>query len=276
MSLADEDGTVQGVSLADEIRRGAYQSIVLLSGAGVSTGAGIPDYRGTGSGEKAGLFSTIGKEYFSNSKVADDHPALKQFHADILAAEPTAAHHLAPWLDERGWLKRVYTQNIDSLYVKAGLSDEKIVEFHGSLAKNNVVMYGDDISEASQAQVIQDLVHENDCDLMLVMGTSLQVSPFVSIPNLVGKDCVRALVDLNPTAAMNNNWSPSRRMDGMGLRSWVKFERRRVTLRPLWSDKKRFKAQHIIQADTNAWASEVMREDAIKNYSQSSDANDDN
>lgn len=165
--------------------------IIILSGAGVSTNAGIPDYRSGGykGQELLELFSnTYGK--FIN------HPLYQQFKQDIKDATPTTSHILAKELHSRKLLKRVYTQNVDGLYQRAGLPSDMIVEFHGSIEDDSIVRYGDNIPEKAISLLLDDF-NTLDPLILIVMGTSLQVYPFAAIPNLVPKRSIRILVDLN-------------------------------------------------------------------------------
>lgn len=71
-----------------------------------------------------------------------EHPVYLKHRKSFENAIPTPSHHFCKWSNEKGWLVRVYTQNIDGLHHKSGLPDDKIVEYHGSLNKNNVILYG--------------------------------------------------------------------------------------------------------------------------------------
>ena len=106
------------------------ERVFVLTGAGVSTPSGIPDFRG-----KGGLYERISPEVFSIERFKQDPsffyrqigPMLKI----ILDAEPNPAHYLIANLENRGKVNLVATQNIDGLHQKAG--SRKIVELHGTL-----------------------------------------------------------------------------------------------------------------------------------------------
>lgn len=172
----------------------SFKNVIILSGAGVSCESGIPDYRSA-----TGVFAKLGIKCFTRS-YRDAHPELLQdpdyveFRRQMTEALPNDSHQLAKFLHDRGKLRRVITQNIDGLYQKTGLSEEMVIEFHGSYVKGNTILYGDPIPESTTDQVLGALEH---CDLVIVMGTSLKVLPFAVIPNLVDKTCVRILVDKN-------------------------------------------------------------------------------
>lgn len=259
------------MSISDKIRAGDYKNIIVVSGAGVSTNSGIPDYRSSD-----GIFKKFMNEFpsatspemlFSRSFIEENKVNNSEVYKDLMNkikdANPTSSHNLCKWLYDKGWLKRIYTQNIDGLYHKTGLPDEMIVEFHGSLSKNNVVLYGDKIPEHILDKVINDIT--DDVDLMLVMGTSLQVSPFCAIPNLVDKNCTRVLVDLYPHNAFTNNWSkvvlhPDGIYDNyVGIMSSIKIGKRLVSLRPAWNVRdSKWKNQHIISSDTDEWSLTII------------------
>ena len=248
--------------LLDDIKNKKYRNIIIVSGAGVSTNSGIPDYRSS----SQSLFNKVKKdlnlsrpekllsrEFYDNNKDLVDN-YLKPFKKCIKEANPTDSHKLGKVLYDRYILKRIYTQNIDGLYQKAGIPDDMIVEFHGSYEKDNVVMYGDSISDEVIKQVKQDFIKDIDkIDLIIVMGTSLQVAPFCAIPNLVRKSCLRVLVDIKPENTFRNEYNDKRCV------SYVKFGKRRVTLRPQWigsSSKKRNNL--IIKEDTDVFSRNII------------------
>jgi NAD-dependent deacetylase len=109
--------------------------VAVLSGAGISTGSGIPDYRGpdgvwTRDPAAAAAFTL--DTYLGDPDVRTrfwrtyvDHPAWQ--------AQPNAAHQALARLDESGIAVRVLTQNIDGLHQRAGLADRKVLELHGTM-----------------------------------------------------------------------------------------------------------------------------------------------
>src|SRR5919198_6658679 len=110
-------------------------SITVLTGAGISTDSGIPDFRGPqGVWTKdpaAAAMATI-DTYVSDPEVRRrawrsrrDHPA---WHA-----EPNVAHAALVELERAGLLRAIVTQNIDGLHQRAGSSREKVIEIHGTM-----------------------------------------------------------------------------------------------------------------------------------------------
>jgi NAD-dependent SIR2 family protein deacetylase len=264
-------------SLTNDILSGKYKQVVILSGAGVSTNSGIPDYR-----SKSGIFAKLVEsgdypdvqrpaDFFSRSFVTKhpdffEHKLVKKFRQQMLDADPTASHKLAKWFHDLGILHRVYTQNVDGLYQKTGLPEDKVIEFHGNYTDGTIVLYGDAINSQCLYQVTEDLVEDDGTDLLIVMGSSLQVAPFCAIPNLVNKNCTRLLVDKTPENAFINPWTKQKvtlfedmYRSGGGMQSWLKFGKRRVSLRPQWQDHKKYPLQYIFKEDCDEWSANLMK-----------------
>ena len=120
--------------------------IVVLAGSGISTAAGIPDFRSP----SAGLYATLAARGFSHkpetifSRDVFDHNPQPLYDALCAmwaegddstgrTAFPTATHHFLAMLDARGMLSRIYTQNVDGLERRAGVRAERVVQVHGSM-----------------------------------------------------------------------------------------------------------------------------------------------
>lgn len=109
--------------------------VAVLSGAGISTGSGIPDYRGPDgvwTRDPAATAAFTLDTYLDDPQVRVrfwrtylDHPAWQ--------ARPNAAHHALTRLDDAGIAVRVLTQNIDGLHQRAGLADRKVLQLHGTM-----------------------------------------------------------------------------------------------------------------------------------------------
>jgi NAD-dependent deacetylase len=121
----------------DEVRRwvSAARRVVALTGAGISTESGVPDFRGPQGlwtkNPKAETLSNI-HYYMSDPEVRKlawqqrlDHPAWQ--------AQPNAGHRALADLERAGRLHALITQNIDGLHQKAGNSPEKVIEVHGTV-----------------------------------------------------------------------------------------------------------------------------------------------
>ena len=108
-----------------------HQPCVALTGAGVSTESGIPDFR-----SPTGLWAEFDPlEYGSLHAFHDDPERVWRFYGPryrmLTDAQPNAAHLALAELERRGLLAAVVTQNIDLLHARAGSSD--VVEVHGSI-----------------------------------------------------------------------------------------------------------------------------------------------
>jgi len=203
------------------------QSIGALTGAGISTKAGIPDFRGP-----QGLYVT--KQY-DPEKVFDVHYFYEdpgpfyEFARDFISLEqkikPTFAHYFLASLESTGKLKGIITQNIDSLHQSAG--SKAVMELHGSfkvshcvectksysyevmkvklekqdipmcecggIIKPDVVFFGENVKYLEDAAELAAQV-----DLFFVIGTSCVVYPAALIPNYVkGKIVVINMGDVS-------------------------------------------------------------------------------
>ena len=114
------------------------EHVTVLTGAGISTDSGIPDFRGPNglwtkdpAAEKA---SNI-QYYVSDPEVRKANWARRatgELWADV---EPNAGHHALVELERRGKLHTLITQNVDELHQRAGTSPDRVVEIHGTTRK---------------------------------------------------------------------------------------------------------------------------------------------
>ncbi|CAL9530499.1 NAD-dependent protein deacetylase [Actinosynnema sp. ALI-1.44] len=195
----------------------AARRITVLTGAGVSTASGIPDFRGT-----SGLWTRLGREYTLESYLNDAsvRRAAWRFRVEhpLWAASPNAAHRAIAQLQRVGRLRTLLTQNVDGLHQRAGSS--AVVELHGSMLgtvcadcgalgtmadavarvrageedpdcttcggtlKSTAVAFGEpldpDVLRVARVAAL-------DCDLMLVVGTSLTVEPAAGLVGLAAQ-----------------------------------------------------------------------------------------
>lgn len=126
-------------NILENLKNGKYKNIMLCVGAGISTAAGIPDFRTPGTG----LYDNLSKYNLSQ---AEDVFCIDYFSTNPapfynLARElrpgkfkPTMTHHLFALLAEKGILLRCYTQNIDGLERQAGVESKYLVEAHGTFS----------------------------------------------------------------------------------------------------------------------------------------------
>ena len=124
------DPTGRFVELLAKARR-----VMLFTGAGVSTGSGIPDFRGPD-----GVWKTrrpvLYDDFLSSETARVEYWEWKQ-EGRIWSrdAVPNATHHACAQLEEAGRLEAVVTQNVDGLHEKAGVSRDRLVELHGTDAR---------------------------------------------------------------------------------------------------------------------------------------------
>ena len=205
-----DNGTLQR-QVAEIIRNAG--NLVALTGAGISTGAGLADFRG-----KKGIYST--GEYPPNVFDIDafmKNPKIFYTYArDFIELEktlsPTLAHRFLARLEERGMLSAVITQNIDGLHQKAG--SKNVIELHGGYRKSHctgcgqeydyerfrkkvnddwvpgcdscggvlkpdIVFFGEEVKGFADAERIV-----SESDALLVIGTSLVVYPVAFLPEI--------------------------------------------------------------------------------------------
>jgi len=222
--------------LATFIEEWDPRSVICMVGAGLSTAAGIPDFRSPGTGLYDNLQrydlpqpeAVFDLEFFRESPGAF-YDLAKELWPTGKQYPPTDAHYFIKLLEQQGRLLRCYTQNIDMLEQLAGLSDEKVVAAHGNfakahtldgrevpigeleaavfqgidaclklsskyggLAKPDIVFFGENLPEGFHIGLERDFPN---CDLLLVLGTSLAVAPFNQLIAEVPKACARVLVN---------------------------------------------------------------------------------
>ncbi|KAK4687647.1 hypothetical protein P7C73_g2472, partial [Tremellales sp. Uapishka_1] len=138
---------------AQLIQSGKVKNIVILTGAGISTSAGIPDFRSP----KTGLYANLQKlklpfpeavfelNYFKSNPKPFWTLAKELYPGKHL---PTATHYFFALLDKHRLLRRVFSQNIDTLETLSGLDEKRIVEAHGSFHTSHCLTCRKAISSA--------------------------------------------------------------------------------------------------------------------------------
>ena len=203
--MADEFDTIR--SWIDEAER-----IVVLTGAGISTESGIPDFRGPQGvwTKNPGAEKMASLQHYMSDPEVRKRSWQNRLGSGALRAEPNEGHRALVALERRGKLHTLITQNVDGLHQKAGTSPELMVEIHGTLREVVCMSCGDrapmetafervrageedppcracgGILKAATISFGQGLVHEDlvraeeaatSCDLMLAIGSTLSVSP---------------------------------------------------------------------------------------------------
>ena len=135
-TILHKDVSLEGIAHA--IHDGRIKKICVVSGAGISVSAGIPDFRTPGSGlyfnleefelpEPESLFDL---QYFRNFPEKYYAFFMKTRYETFI---PTYTHAFIRLLQEKGLLLRVYTQNIDNLERVAGINDDLVIQTHGDM-----------------------------------------------------------------------------------------------------------------------------------------------
>ncbi|MCI0578435.1 MAG: NAD-dependent deacylase [Chloroflexi bacterium] len=192
---------------------------VALTGAGISTPSGIPDFRSANSGlwNQADPLE-VASIYAFRRRPQDFYDWIHPLAKLTLEAQPNAAHLALAQLERHGPLRAVVTQNIDMLHTRAG--SRNIYEAHGHLRevtclrcynvyqagpylsefidtghvphceqcggvlKPNVILFGEQLP----VQVLNEAKkHSRACDVMLVAGSSLEVAPVGDLPFLAAE-----------------------------------------------------------------------------------------
>ena len=191
----------------------AAERVTVLTGAGISTDSGLPDFRGPKglwtrdpAAERASNINV----YVSDAEVRRSNWARRASGALWADVEPNRGHEALVHLEERGKLQLLITQNVDELHQRAGSDPERVVEIHGTTRKVQCLAcdYRDDIEVAlervrageedpecplcgwilksatvsfGQSLDPVDLDRaeraSTECDLFLAVGTTLAVSP---------------------------------------------------------------------------------------------------
>lgn len=213
--------------IADLVRVSERMSV--FTGAGISTESGIPDYRGPN-----GVWARQAIPHIDTIRT-DDAARLEHWqdrrrrYPEMMSRVPNAGHQAIAGFEAAGQLLAVITQNIDGLHQKAGNSDDRVIELHGSthiirctqcgrafsgidiqqrldageldprcpvcggVLRTGTVLFGEALPERAlrTAHAVAQAT-----DLMLVVGSSLLVNPAARLP-VIAKDAGARLVIIN-------------------------------------------------------------------------------
>src|SRR5206468_12960947 len=208
----------------------AHQPCVVLTGAGISTESGIPDFR-----SPTGIWAQYDPmEYATISAFRRDPVKVWEFYAlrfrVLTEAEPNPGHLALAELERRGLVRAVVTQNIDGLHQRAGSED--VVEVHGSIRtascpacgervplehvvaafeeapappcpacgeilKPDVVMFGELLPDGAMERASE---LARDAGVLLVVGSTLEVYPVAALPeDTLAAGGALAIVNRGPT-----------------------------------------------------------------------------
>ncbi|MFB6932293.1 SIR2 family NAD-dependent protein deacylase [Streptomyces chartreusis] len=209
--------------------------VALLSGAGISTDSGIPDYRGPN-----GLWrrdpeaeKLVTYEYYMGDPEIRRRSWQMRRGNRALKAEPNAAHRAVAELERSGVPVRVITQNVDGLHQLAGMPARKVLELHGSarsvvctkchargsmedalarvdageadppclecggILKSATVMFGERLDPAVLGQAV---AITKACQVFIAVGSSLQVQPAAGLAGVAADHGARlVIVNAEPT-----------------------------------------------------------------------------
>lgn len=238
--------------------------VIFMVGAGISTSCGIPDFRSPGTG----LYHNLARLHLPYPEAVFD---VDFFQSDPLPFytlakelypgnfEPSKFHYFLKLLQDRNVLRRIYTQNIDTLERQAGIRDDLVIEAHGSFAHCHCIACGkvfpqhvfksklseDPIKDFVKCDACDELIKpaivffgedlpdsfsetwSSDCKwlrektrtsnnpergqepLVIVVGTSLAVYPFASLPGEIPRKVKRVLCNLETVGDFKTNKRPT-------------------------------------------------------------------
>jgi NAD-dependent deacetylase len=208
--------------------------VVVFTGAGVSTESGIPDFRSPG-----GLWTRFDPDDFTIDKYLSSGRTRRKMWKVLLEgglmsdAEPNPAHYALAELEKMGKLSSVITQNVDNLHQKSGNNPAIVYELHGNMQwivclscrqrypledlirnispddfvpeckkcggilKPDVIFFGEALPEKTLRSATKE---SQECDLFIVIGSSLVVYPAASLPLYAKRSGARIIIiNLGPT-----------------------------------------------------------------------------
>jgi NAD-dependent deacetylase len=233
--VSADDRTLEAAVAAARRLIDAARRILVLTGAGISTDSGIPDFRGPQGlwtrNPEAEKMATI-QHYVADPEVRK-RSWRSRLESPALHAEPNDGHKALVALERRGTLLALLTQNIDGLHQRAGSSPSLVVEIHGTARDVTCLACGErapmeralarvrageedppcrscgGILKAATISFGQSLVPEDlrraeqaarNCDLMLAVGTKLSVYPIAGVVPVAKEAGARVvIVNAEPT-----------------------------------------------------------------------------
>ena len=207
----------------------AARQITVLTGAGISTDSGIPDFRGPQGvwtrDPEAEKLSTL--QYYVADPVIRRRAWRERLHHPAWTASPNAGHAALVELERQGRLRALVTQNIDGLHQRAGSSPGRVIEIHGTvhgvtcltcgdrttmrsaldrveageddpdcrhcggILKSATISFGQQLEEAVVDAAVRAAA---DCDVFLAVGTSLTVHPAAGLTDVAAARGARVVV----------------------------------------------------------------------------------
>ncbi len=229
--MREPDELADGIALVSEAKR-----ITVLSGAGISTDSGIPDFRGPN-----GLWTKDPKaERMAHISHYLEDPEVRRrawqnrLHNPTWNAAPNDGHRVLVELERRGKLHTLITQNVDGMHQAAGSDPAKVVEMHGTvhevmcmscderapmeralarveageadppcrtcggILKSATVSFGQNLDPRDIERAERAAI---ECDLLLCIGSTLTVYPVAEVPHIASASGARVVViNAEPTA----------------------------------------------------------------------------
>jgi len=217
----------------------AARSVVALTGAGISTDSGIPDFRGPQGvwtkNPEAEKTATL-QHYMADPEIRKS-AWRRRLDSASLAVEPNPGHRALVTLEHRGKLDTLITQNVDGLHIKAGTSPARVVEIHGHTRETVCMACGErapmervlarvrageedppcrscgGVLKAATISFGQSLVADDltrahtaarDCDLMLAVGSTLSVFPIAGVVPVAKEAGARVVIVNAEATAMDD------------------------------------------------------------------------
>ena len=211
------------------------RQIVVLTGAGISTESGIPDFRGPQGvwTKNPDAEKTATLQYYVSDSEVRKQSWRNRVEGNFFSAEPNDGHRALAELERKAALHTLVTQNVDRLHHDAGSSPEKIVEIHGNVREVKCLTCGwrapmevaldrvrageddpacpecDGILKSATISFGENLVPEDlrraqvaasGADVFLALGTSLGVYPAAALPEIaLGNGARLVIVNAQPT-----------------------------------------------------------------------------
>ncbi|MBA7707291.1 NAD-dependent protein deacetylase [subsurface metagenome] len=173
--------------------------LVVFTGAGISTESGLPDFRGPD-----GIWTRKAK-------------GLPTEWPDLSLAVPNEAHMAIVELQKLGKLSFLISQNIDNLHLKSGIPPDLLAELHGNVAKLRCIRCGAQVDKSTgldtcscggrlvasvvsfgqplpQKDLADSYRHSQNCDLFIVVGSSLVVTPAADMPRVAWESGARLVI----------------------------------------------------------------------------------
>lgn len=193
--------------------------IVVLTGAGMSTESNLPDFRGENGLWRNKKPSKVGSTFSLRFHKKDFYEFYRERIQGLQEVQPNAGHDILAKWEKEGKVKAIITQNVDRLHHKAG--SQNIYELHGNLAtlrctkchteypatrylekegqicvcgkfiRTNVVLFGENLP---QDQLDGARAELQKADLLIILGTSLQVSPANTFAKVAKKQGAKVVI----------------------------------------------------------------------------------